>query len=133
MFRMDRTRSAIEMSSVARICMKAKEGIESIQVFFDGDPTNLGPQMLLLTYREATELMSHGNIRSLENGKAEPCKGDKIGSLMHSTMSDLMKSDTQAYYFYLLDGADWYFQSRNTTLFKLSDWLASDLKNKVNI
>lgn len=123
------------MSSVARICIKTNEGIKSIRVFFDGEPSYLGPELLKNWKTEPSvhELLSLGDVRSVENGKTELHEDNIIKPMTHMTLVDLMEADTQAYYFYIFIDDVWYFRSRNTKLFIVSEWLTSELKNRVDL
>ena len=119
------------MSSVARVCLRNNEGLQSISVFMDGTPDYLGKQLLEMDSKRVKELISVGNIRALENGQVEHPYNENC--LEHNSIDDLINDDTQAYYFYILDESQWYFKTRNTKMLILRDWLNSNLNNLADI
>lgn len=119
------------MSSVARICLQNDDCIESVSVFLDGYPDSMGVELLKMNINQIENLMMVGSVRSIENGIIDGPRGVKC--LTHRSIDGVINDDTQAYYFYLYNDGEWYFKTRNTKIFKLTDWLENELRNEVNI
>lgn len=111
------------MSSGARICLRINESIESISVFSDGYPSNLGEQLLKMELSAVRQLMLVGNIRALVEGGVKDSYGEK--SLRLNSISEVFACDRNAYFLYLYDGGEWYFRARNTRMLNLKNWLHS--------